>query len=69
MPTGERLIVEMPGGGGIGDAFAREPERVAADVRKGYITAEAAVRDYGVAIGADMLPDAAETQRLRAARS
>ncbi len=69
VPTGQRLIVEMPGGGGIGDAFAREPERVAADVRKGYITAEAAVRDYGVAVGADMLPDEAETRRLRAARS
>lgn len=69
VPTGERLIVEMPGGGGIGDAFAREPERVAADVRKGYVTAEAAVRDYGVAVGADMLPDEAETRRLRAARS
>ena len=69
VPTGERLIVEMPGGGGMGDAFAREPERVAADVRKGYVTAEAAVRDYGVAVGADMLPDEAETRRLRAARS
>jgi len=69
VPTGERLIVEMPGGGGMGDAFAREPERVAADVRKGYITVEAASRDYGVAVGADMLPDEAETRRLRAARS
>jgi len=69
VPTGERLGVEMPGGGGIGDAFAREPERVAADVRKGYITAEAAARDYGVAIGADLLPDEAETQRLRTARA
>ena len=69
VPTGERLIVEMPGGGGMGDAFARDPERVATDVRKGYITLEAASRDYGVAVGADMLPDEAETRRLRAARS
>ena len=50
---GQKVRLETPGGGGFGDPAARDPERVARDVRLGYVTREAAERDYGVTIGAD----------------
>jgi N-methylhydantoinase B len=48
VPPGERLLIEMPGGGGMGLARDRDPEAVMRDVRLGYLSAEAAKRDYGV---------------------
>jgi N-methylhydantoinase B len=39
-----------PGGGGYGDPFAREPERVLDDVVNGYVSIEAAEREYGVMV-------------------
>jgi N-methylhydantoinase B len=68
VPAGDRLIVEMPGGGGYGDPFARDPAMVARDVRYGLIEAEAAEADYGVVLTAAGEPDLAATARLRAAR-
>jgi N-methylhydantoinase B len=54
-------------GGGFGDPFEREPERVREDVLDGYVTAEEARTVYGVVLDAESLePDAAETARLRA---
>ena len=47
---GERLVVEMPGGGGMGPAGDRDPEAVRRDVRLGYLSVEAAERDYGVKV-------------------
>jgi N-methylhydantoinase B len=41
------------GGGGWGPAHHREPERVLRDVRDGYVSIEAAARDYAVAIVGD----------------
>ncbi len=38
------------GGGGWGVPHARHPERVREDVIDGYISLEAALRDYGVAL-------------------
>jgi N-methylhydantoinase B len=46
VPAGDRLIVEMPGGGGMGDPKERDPAAVRTDVRLGYLSAEAAARDY-----------------------
>ena len=43
---GQKVRLETPGGGGFGDPRERDPERVARDVRLGYVTAEAARRDY-----------------------
>lgn len=43
---GDRLVVETAGGGGFGQAAAREPERVAADVANGKVSPEAAEADY-----------------------
>jgi len=50
IPIGDCLVVNMPGGGGFGDPGERAPEAVAADVKAGYVSAEAALRDYGVKI-------------------
>ncbi len=51
IPPGERLLVEMPGGGGMGVPADRDPKAVKRDVRLGYLSREAALRDYGVTIG------------------
>jgi len=68
IPEGERLVVEMPGGGGYGDPFARPVARVHDDVVKGLVTPEAAERDYGVVVRADgTLDEAATAARRRAA--
>jgi N-methylhydantoinase B len=47
LEKGQRVRLETPGGGGYGPVAERDPEAVARDVRLGYVTAEAAVRDYG----------------------
>ena len=44
---GQRLRLETPGGGGYGPPGERDPARLAEDIRLGYVTAEAAARDYG----------------------
>jgi N-methylhydantoinase B len=41
------------GGGGWGDPFERDPERVLRDVRDGYVSIEGAARDYGVVVEGD----------------
>ena len=46
---GDSLIVETPGGGGLGDPRARDPALVAADLRLGYVTPAEARARYGVA--------------------
>ena len=46
---GDRIRLVTPGGGGCGDPKARDPETVRDDVREGYVTKEAARRDYGIA--------------------
>ena len=72
--------VNLPGGGGYGDPFERDPQKILWDVIEGYVTAEAAEKNYGVAIryqgdGQDLvkLPsdwhiDAARTAALRGRR-
>jgi N-methylhydantoinase B len=65
LSAGDRVEVMTPGGGGYGDPFAREPELVARDVRRGYYTAEEARALFGVALDAAGASDAAATLRLR----
>ncbi|MDX5359993.1 MAG: hydantoinase B/oxoprolinase family protein, partial [Alphaproteobacteria bacterium] len=47
IPAGDRLILEMPGGGGVGDPFTRPVEAVAEDVLNGIVTVEGARAHYG----------------------
>ena len=53
------------GGPGFGDPMARDPERVAQDVRDGYRLPLKARETYGVALNADGAVDQAATNRLR----
>jgi N-methylhydantoinase B len=48
VPPGDRLVVEMPGGGGMGPAGERDPEAVRRDVRLGYVSRGAARQEYGI---------------------
>ena len=48
VPAGGVLVMETPGGGGIGEASRRERERVRADLAAGLISAEAARDTYGL---------------------
>ena len=65
MPAGERLLLELPGGGGYGDPLQREAERVAADVRLGLVTSDVARHEYGVVIDAKGAVDETATDTLR----
>ena len=47
VPAGDRIVVSMPGGGGMGVPAERDPEAIRRDIRLGYVTEEAARRDYG----------------------
>jgi N-methylhydantoinase B len=67
VPEGDRLVLHLPGGGGMGDPTARDPAQVAQDVRDGLVSAEAARRDYGVAVSPDGVVDAEATRALREA--
>ena len=64
---GQKVRLETPGGGGFGDPRARDPDRVVRDVRLGYISREAAQRDYKVVLANDGSLDTAATARARAA--
>jgi N-methylhydantoinase B len=50
LKAGDGFLVEVGGGGGYWNPLERDPERVLADVRSGYVSLEAAERDYGVVI-------------------
>jgi N-methylhydantoinase B len=67
IPTGERLRVSMPGGGGYGDPHKRDAAKVAQDVARGLVSVEAARDRYGVALTADFKVDEVETAKLRRA--
>jgi N-methylhydantoinase B len=66
---GDIFRLDTPGGGGHGDAFAREPERVLADVREGTVSPGAAERQYGVVVREEsdgwMIDEAATAERRK----
>jgi N-methylhydantoinase B len=76
----EVIHVNLPGGGGYGDPFRRDPQKVLWDVIEGYVTLSEAEKNYGVAVvyrGAakslvrlptDWLVDMARTKELRGER-
>jgi N-methylhydantoinase B len=69
IPDNERLVLELPGGGGMGDPTDRDAAVVARDVRDGLVSAEVATRVYKVALTADGAVDDAGTTRLRKAHA
>ena len=48
VPPGHRIVLATPGGGGLGDPRRRARGKVREDVLDGYVTAEAAEREYGM---------------------
>jgi N-methylhydantoinase B len=68
LKAGDGFLVEVGGGGGYSNPMERDPERVLADVRSGYVSLEAARRDYGVVVhqtGRRYELDSQATQNLR----
>lgn len=50
VPADHMLVLETPGGGGMGDIAKRDPEQVMADVRAGLVSTAAALSEYGVEV-------------------
>lgn len=46
IPAGDRLVIELPGGGGYGAPDARSIEAIDHDVRRELVSRDAALRDY-----------------------
>ncbi len=65
IPSGDRLLLALPGGGGYGDPFDRDAALVAADVRNGVVSRESAAADYGVVLAQDGSIDEAATAAAR----
>jgi N-methylhydantoinase B len=64
---GDVISLRTANSAGYGDPFERDPDRVLADVLDEVVSAEAAARDYGVAIDvAGKVVDEAQTEQLRA---
>jgi N-methylhydantoinase B len=61
IPDGDRLILKLPGGAGMGDPTTRDPALVARDVRDGLVSAENARELYHVVVAPDGTLDAAAT--------
>jgi len=72
LKAGDVFRLETPGGGGCGDPLGRDPQRVLADVKEGYVSPEAAEVQYGVFVRgagrAATLDDSATAARRRAQR-
>jgi N-methylhydantoinase B len=65
LEPGTLITQTSAGGGGWGDPSKRDPERVAQDVKLGFVSREAAERDYRVALNDDGTVDPARTRALR----
>ena len=68
VPARDAICLQLPGGGGFGDPYSRDPQRVRDDVLDGLITVDDARRDYGVVIDKQGRIDSGETSRLRGTR-
>jgi len=66
LKEGDSFTLRAGGGGGFGAPESREPERVASDVKQGYISNVAARDIYRVACSDEGVLDQAATHRLRA---
>jgi N-methylhydantoinase B len=68
LQAGDTMTFMLPGASGYGDPFLREPEAVMHDVQLGFVSRDAAARDYGVVITEDDVVDEAATRKARTAR-
>ena len=70
LKAGDVFRLDSPGGGGLGNPKKRDPAKVLADVKEGYVSPDRAEKDYGVAVArADCgwTIDEAVTAKLRGA--
>jgi N-methylhydantoinase B len=65
IPDGDRLVLELPGGAGMGNPTERDANLVARDVRDGLVSVANAEAVYHVVITADGTMDEAATLALR----
>jgi N-methylhydantoinase B len=64
--AGDSITIRAGGGGGFGPSHERDPERVAEDVRQGYVSLAAAAEHYGVVLDPQTLEvDQAATRQRR----
>ncbi len=68
LERGQRVRLESPGGGGYGDPLEREPEKVAEDVRLGYVTAQAAADHYKCSVSKEGALDQDQTNKMRSGK-
>ncbi len=68
IPSGDRLHLEMPGGGGYGHPLNRDPAKVAIDVRHRMVSAQAAQEHYGVILDDQGAVDTGATEKQRAGK-
>ncbi len=66
IPDGDRLVLHLPGGGGMGDPASRDIALVAADVRDGLVSISRARDVYRVAVDGEGIVDWPATAALRA---
>jgi N-methylhydantoinase B len=66
LKPGDVVTIDAAGGGGHGNPLERESEMVESDVIEGYVSIEAAKKDYGVVIDPKTFKvDMEETKKLR----
>jgi N-methylhydantoinase B len=68
IPAGERVVLELPGGGGYGDPLERDPDLVRRDAEDGLVSPEHAREAYGVVLTRDdggYAVDTTATKRTR----
>jgi N-methylhydantoinase B len=62
---GQKVTLRLPGGAGFYNPLERDPELVRQDVLNGYVSLQAALEEYGVALTEGLVIDPAGTKRLR----
>jgi N-methylhydantoinase B len=70
LKAGDIFRLDTPGGGGLGTAQMRAPEKVLVDVCEGYVSPQCAQEDYGVVLkhdGTHWAVDETATKNLRKA--
>ena len=65
LQEGSVVRTQTGGGGGYGEPWEREPERVRRDVIDGYVSRAGARRDYGVLLKPDLSVDRVGTRKLK----
>ena len=53
LAPGTEILLNLPGGGGLGDPALRDPELIERDIRHQIVSVAAAEADYGVSVASD----------------